>query len=48
LTAWRLKIDGSFTRTQEIPIRRDTCLKSMAALAVTSGLPLSALAATNI
>ena len=29
-------------------MRRDTFLKSMAALAVTSGLPLSALAATNI
>jgi putative tricarboxylic transport membrane protein len=29
-------------------MRRDTFLKSMAALAVTSGLPLSALAATNL
>jgi putative tricarboxylic transport membrane protein len=34
--------------SQEILMRRDTFLKSMAALAVTGGLPLSAMAATNL
>jgi len=48
LTAWRSKIDRSFTRTQEFSMRRDTFLKSMAAMAVTGGLPLSALAGANL
>ena len=33
---------------KETPMRRDTFLKSMAALAVGSGLPLSALAGMNV
>jgi len=41
-------IGGSFICTKEILMRRDTFLKSMAALAVSGGFPLSALAGANI
>jgi putative tricarboxylic transport membrane protein len=41
-------IGGSFICTKEIFMRRDTFLKSMAALAVSGGFPLSALAGANI
>jgi len=41
-------IGGLFICTKEILMRRDTFLKSMAALAVSGGFPLSALAGANI
>jgi putative tricarboxylic transport membrane protein len=41
-------IGASFNLVQEFSMRRDTFLKSMAALAAAGGLPLSALAATNL
>jgi putative tricarboxylic transport membrane protein len=48
LTAFGRMIGGLFICTKEILMRRDTFLKSMAALAVSGGFPLSALAGANI
>jgi len=43
-----MRIIAGYSTQQEILMRRDTFLKSMAALAIGGGLPLSALAADNI